>query len=130
MATTFLATVIGWYLVVFSCLILFKHQHVKAIVTNIAKQPGQFFILALFTFIIGLLMVVSHNFWILEWSVVITLFSWLILIGGLYRLFCQEAAQKTALAFVKKPLRMRVTAIVLLVIGLYLLAHIYFAPQI
>ena len=80
MLTTFLATVIGWYMVTFSLLILFKHKHIKSVMTDIIAHPGQFFILALITFILGLLVVVSHNIWVNSWPVSITIFGWIVLI--------------------------------------------------
>lgn len=126
MATLFLATVIGWYLVIFSLLILFRHEHVRLVITDIMANRGMFFILALMTLILGLVMVVSHNIWVMGWPVIITVFGWLVLIAGIIRLFFPDAAFKMKLAFINNPMKMNIAAVVFLFIGLYLLFHVYY----
>ena len=126
MATTFLATVIGWYMVTFSLLMLFRHEHVKSVVIDIMASRGLFFILAILTFVLGLLMVASHNIWVMGWPVIITLISWLVLVSGIIRLFFPDEAPKMGRAFLNEPMRMNIAAVVFLLIGLYLLSHVYY----
>lgn len=126
MATTFLATVIGWYMVTFSLLMLYRHEHVKSVVIDIMGSRGLFFVIAIMTFVFGLLMVVSHNIWVMGWPVIITLFSWLVLVSGIIRLFFPDEASKMGKAFFNEPMRMNIVAIVFLLIGLYLLSHVYY----
>ena len=129
MNTLFLATVVGWYFVIFSLFLLLRHDHVKAIMSELLAHRGLFFILALFTLIIGLLLVASHNVWVNEWPVAITIFSWFVLIGGLIRLFFPEAAIKMGHSCLAHPHGLKITGILLLIFGLYLLSHVYY-PQI
>lgn len=126
MATPFLAIVLGWYMVVFGLLVLIRRKQFGLIMTNILKHQESFFILALLTFTIGLLMVVSHNLWVMAWPVVITLLSWLILISGIIRLFFPEAIAKKARSLKEKPWGLIITALVILCIGIYLLVMVYF----
>ncbi len=123
--TTFLATVIGWYMVAFSLLILFKRQHVTSVMADIMAHRGQFFILAIITFISGLLVVVSHNLWVSDWPVSITIFGWVVLVGGLFRLFCSELALKIGQSFINEPMKVYTVAVALLIFGVYLLYHVY-----
>lgn len=125
MSTLFLATVIGWYLVIVSLLILFRHEQIKAVTTEILGQRGLFFIIAIMTVILGLLMVVSHNIWVTEWPLVITLISWLVLLSGLIRLFFPDTTIKMARAFTSHPVKMKITSLVLLLLGLFLLFRVY-----
>ena len=125
MITTFLATVFGWYLVVFSLFLLFKREEFKLVMTDVLAQRGLFFVFAIITVIMGLLLVVSHNIWIIGWPVVITLLSWLILITGLIRLFFNETASKMATSFLNHSASIPITAVVLLIIGIFLLFKIY-----
>lgn len=74
MATFYLAAVIGWYLVIVSLFLLFRHEAVNAAMSEIISQRGLLFILAIITIILGLLMVVGHNVWVMGWPVVVTLF--------------------------------------------------------
>ena len=125
METIFLATVIGWYMVIFGLLLLVKHDYVKSAMADVLAQRGLYFVLAIITVVLGLLMIASHNIWMMGWPVVVTLFGWLILIGGLFRLFCSDAAHKMGKEFLKAPMKMRIVGVVFLIIGVYLLLHVY-----
>lgn len=125
MITLFLATFLGWFLVILSFVFLFRTEPMKAVATNVIKDPGLFFIFALMTVIIGLFVVVSHNYWIMGWPVVVTILGWLILINGLFRLFFSERAVKLAKSVLKSTKKMRIAGIINLIIGLFLLVHVY-----
>jgi uncharacterized protein YjeT (DUF2065 family) len=128
MITEYLATVIGWYLVAVSLFMLFRQEQMKPIITDVMEQRGLLFVLAIITFILGLLMVTSHNIWVMGWPVVVTVFSWLVLLSGLLRLFCPDTVIKMGKSFLDNPIRMKIAGVVSLVVGLYLLFHIY-CPQ-
>lgn len=125
MDTLFLATVIGWYFVITSLFLLFRYEHAKSIASDIMDQPGLLLVLAIFTLIIGLLMVASHNIWVMAWPVVVTVISWIVLVSGLIRLFFTDAVVKIGRSFLDHPMRMRITAVVTLLIGLFLLYQVY-----
>ena len=55
MNTMFLATVIGWFLVIVSIFLFFRHEHMKSVMDDVIAHPGLFFVFAVFTLILGLL---------------------------------------------------------------------------
>ncbi|GGI87054.1 hypothetical protein [Legionella impletisoli] len=119
--TLFLAEVIGWYFVIVSLFVLVRRRKMEAILLNIASQPSLILILGIITIILGLLMVVSHNIWVMDWPVLITLISWLVLLSGLFRLLMPEWGVNIAnWWFTHQPYLIAVTVLYLL-IGLFLL---------
>jgi len=126
MVTFFLATVMGWYFIILSLYMLFKHENLRLVMTDILEQRALFFFVAIVTLIIGLLLVVSHNIWVLGWPLIITLFSWLILISGLIRIFYPETARKMANSFLSHPKRIKITGVVMFIIGIWLLFCVYY----
>lgn len=126
MITLFMATVIGWYLVIVSLFTLCQYEQVKSITAEILEQRGLFFIAAIITLILGLLMVASHNIWVMGWPVIITLISWLVLISGLLRLLCANTAKKMGQSFMANPVGMKVVSVVFLLLGLFLLLQVYY----
>ena len=126
MNSMFLATVIGWYMLAFGLLMLIRQQQMKSVLTEIIGHKGVFFIMALMTFILGLMIVVSHNSWVNDWTVSITIFGWFVLIGGLMRLFFLDEVLKMAKSLVKEPMKMKVFAVFCLIFGAYLLFHVYY----
>lgn len=125
MNTIFLATVIGWYLVIFSLIILFKQAYVRSVLTDIMLSRGLFFIMAALAFIVGLLIVVSHNVWVMGWPVIITIFGWLILLGSLFRLFFPETVHSMWGSMTHGAVLLNIFGIVSLIVGLDLILHAY-----
>lgn len=126
MNTIYLATVIGWYLIIISLFLLLRHEQVKSIIMDVMANQGLFFVVAVITLIMGLLMVVSHNVWVAGWPVVITLFSWLVLITGIIRLICADSAKKMASSFLSQPHGIHIAGVIFLIIGLFLLFKVYY----
>lgn len=124
--TLFLARVIGWYFVIISLYMLCCQQALKAIITDILGQRALMFFIALLTVILGLLLVISHNVWVMGWPVIITLIAWLVLIGGVYRLINPDLLTKVAQWWLRNPAYLIIAAIFYLIIGLYLLYRAYF----
>lgn len=125
MITNFLAIVIGWYLVITSLYLLLRYEQAKSVMIEVMEQRGLLFILAIITLILGLMMVTVHNVWVLAWPVIITLFCWLVLLSGILRLFCPDSVIRMGQAFIDDPIKMKVTALVFLLIGLFLLFQVY-----
>jgi hypothetical protein len=126
MVTLYLATVLGWYLIIISLFLLWRRDIVSGVMGEIMGQRGLLFILAVLTVILGLLMVVSHNVWVIGWPVVVTLLSWLVLISGLLRLLFPDIAIRMAQGFQRNPNRLIAVGVVLLIIGIFLLFNVYY----
>ena len=126
MSTVLLAVILGWFLVMLGTLILFQRENFAAAMTEAVEHRGIFVILAVFTFIIGLILVSIHNIWVMDLQVVITIIAWLILLNGLFRLFCQATAMKWMRSFLNHRGWMITAAIVFFLLGLFLLSGAYF----
>lgn len=126
MATQFLVMVLGWYLVVVSVFLVMRQEELRTVMHEVISNRGLFFVLAFITLILGLMMVVSHNIWMMGWPVLVTIFSWLVLLTGLFRLFYPSMAMSVAKSFLDNPVRMRMTGVLLFVLGLFFLMKAYY----
>ncbi len=126
MNTNFLATVIGWYFVIMSLLLLIRRDIVVTAMRELMGQRAVMLVVGIITLILGLLMVTSHNIWVMGWPVIVTIISWLILIGGLFRLYCPDTVYKIWNKTIDKSEKLTVCAVVTLIIGLFLLYKVYF----
>ncbi|WED42587.1 hypothetical protein [Legionella cardiaca] len=124
--TIFLAKVIGWYFVIISLCILFRQDLVKSVLGDILGQRALLFFIAIVTLILGLLLVVSHNVWVMGWPVIITIIGWLVLIAGIVRLVAPELSLRAGQWWLRNPTSLLVVSVIDLVIGLYLLYKGYF----
>ncbi len=125
MGTHFLAMVMGWYLVIMSLLLLFRHDHIKAVVMDVVANKSVFFLLSVISLIIGLLLVFTHSQWVMAWPVIVTVLSWVILISAIFRLFFPQLAIKVARKLLKSKTYLSSQGLLLLLVGAYLLYRAY-----
>ena len=123
--TMFLATIMGWYLIIFSLFVLLRRPIFISVMMDVLKHRASAFILALFTLIIGLLMVTSHNVWVKGFPVLITILSWLILISGVIRIFFLDEIIQQGKSLAAQGNKLTGLAIVLLILGLFLIYEVY-----
>ncbi|KTC79163.1 DUF308 domain-containing protein [Legionella cherrii] len=126
MNTNFLAAVLGWYLVIVSLLLLIRREIVVTAMRELMGQRAVMLVVGIITLIIGLLMVISHNVWVMGWPVIVTIFAWLILIGGLFRLYCPDTVYQIWNKLIDKYGLLITTGVISLIIGLFLLYKVYF----
>lgn len=117
----FLAKVLGLYLVITSLFMLIRHKLLMEMVEEFTESKVCLFVIAIITLILGILLVVSHNVWVMGWPVIITLFSWLFFIVGILRLFLIDKT-KTLITWWQKHTKILFSIIIIyLIIGCYLL---------
>ncbi len=125
-ATYFLAIVLGWYLVIMGIFLISRRGVILSAMNNIMAQPGLLLIVGFITLLIGLLMVASHNVWVMGWPVIITIIGWVAVISGIIRLFCPETVHHMWNRMLTKPETFTASGIVMLLLGFYLLFNVYF----
>lgn len=126
MGTTYLAAVMGWYLVIFALAMLTQHAHIQAVLKEVVGKKSLMFISGIISVILGLLMVFSHNVWTHNWNVVVTVMAWLVLLSGLLRLFFPAAANKWMRRLMQSKQHLLGQGFILLLIGVYILFNLYF----
>jgi len=87
--SNYLAEIWGISLVVISLAFLIKEKHLKRLFAAIETEDN-LFSWGVISLVIGLSMVLTHNVWVENWRVVITIFGWLSLLKGLFLLFSPE----------------------------------------
>ncbi|WP_253675041.1 hypothetical protein [Legionella micdadei] len=123
----FLAKVIGWYFVIMGLFLIARQQTLKTAINELVSDSALMVVVGAITLILGLILVIAHNVWVIGWPVIITVIAWLVLIGGLLRLFAPELGIRMAKGWLKNPRYFIVAALVYIIVGLYLLYRAYFA---
>lgn len=84
MATSlFLAKVFGLYMIIMGAVFLFSYARFQRAINAYFADPALILITAIMTTVMGILLVVSHNIWVWDWRVIVTLLCWTVLIKGL-----------------------------------------------
>jgi len=113
-----LAKIIGLYCVLVGLAMLLKPARCKKMVQDCAQFPAILDVAGVFTLILGLIMIVIHNVWVMAWPVLVTIVAWLVVIKGVVVLFMPEAVVDLGRKMSSANCCHVVAAIVTLVIGI------------
>ncbi len=92
--SAFIARLIGPLLLINAFAILVNRKGFAAMVTGAARNPAVIYLAGMMTLLGGLAIVQVHNVWCHDWSVLITMFGWMAVVGGSVRmLFPNELAK-------------------------------------
>ncbi len=121
----FLAKVIGLFLSISTLAIILRYKEFTLIEKEAVKNPLLIYVSGFFTLISGILIVVSHNLWVLDWRLIITIIGWITLFKGIFRIFYPKAVIK--LISQKHDNRLFLLAeLLFFFVGLYLIYYGFF----
>lgn len=90
--SVFFAQVIGVYLIVVTLAMLMYQQRFKKIMSECMSSPALMYCGGTISLLLGLLILIPHNVWVMQWPVLITLVGWYCVIQGAWRIFFPEHA--------------------------------------
>jgi len=90
----FLAKVIGIVSVISTAAVLIRYKESLTFEEEAMKSPLLIFLSGFLILTIGVILVVSHSFWVADWRLAITVFSWLFLLKGVGRIFFPNAVRR------------------------------------
>ncbi len=127
--TFLLSQIFGLYMVVMAIILLCRMRFYRSIVAGMKAQSSALIICASFGLLLGLFLVLIHNFWVMEPRVVITLLAWFILIKSILWLSLPEQmvamSQKlfSGMGYYFVVLILAIVGIFLMTKGFYLSIH-------
>ena len=90
----FLAKLIGPFALVVGLGILINRTTMRAVADEFIRNRALIFLAGLITMPAGLAIVLTHNVWVADWPVLITVLGWLATITGAFRLIAPQDAIK------------------------------------
>jgi hypothetical protein len=88
----FLAKLIGPLALALGLGVLFNRDAVRAVLDEFVRNRAILFLAGLITFPAGLAIVLTHNVWVADWPVIITIVGWLTAFSGAIRIVAPEGA--------------------------------------
>ena len=74
----------------------------------------------------GLSIVNTHNVWVLDWTLIVTLFGWALVLGGASRILAPRAVERAGGAMLDRPTTTRIVGTLWALIGAFLTFKAYF----
>jgi hypothetical protein len=119
-ASIFLARIIGPSLVTIGIGMLVNGPVYEAMVGEALQSHALIYLSGLLVLVGGLAMVNVHRSWGLQWPVIITVFGWLLVIGGVVRILAPQLVQTIGLAVYPHNAFMTGTGLAVLALGGFL----------
>jgi hypothetical protein len=90
----FLARLIGPVMTLVGISLLLNETAFRKMAMEFLRSPALIFFSGMILMPAGLAVVLSHNVWVLNWPVIITLLGWIAVISGALRVFAPDRALK------------------------------------
>lgn len=113
----FLAQLIGPTLLVIGLGMIVSRDAYRTMAQEFLGSRALIYIAGILAFVPGLAIVLTHNVWVAGWPVIITLFGWLALLGGIFRLVFPQEVTRLGSRIIAMPSALTVGGIVVLVLG-------------
>ena len=86
----FLAKLIGPFFLIVGAAVALNARNFPAIAEEFLRSPALIFLSALMILPAGLAIVLTHNVWVANWPVIVTLLGWISVISGAVRLIAPQ----------------------------------------
>ena len=116
-----LAKFIGAFIVVIAIGLLANLKTYKQVMSEVSKNFALIYLSGLFTFLIGLTIVIYHNIWVMDWRLIITLFGWMALIKGIWLIVFPGSVAKMASIYIRDIKLAVIPWMAMFAIGIYLM---------
>ncbi len=90
----FIARILGPVLLIIGIGLLLEGETFRAMAGGFVRDQGLIYLTGLLTLAAGLAILNVHHLWTRDWRVLITIFGWLFLIGGIMRILALSTAQR------------------------------------
>lgn len=118
----FLAKVIGLISIISATAVMVRYKESLAFDEEAVKSSLSTYVSGFVFLILGVLLVVSHSVWVIDWRLVITIMGWLVLLKGVGRIFFPHAV-KRLIVKKRKYHKFILGEVVVFLVGLYLLYY-------
>ncbi len=119
-STLFLAKIMGVCFALIGLGMLFNLKFYMKAYEAFFKDTGLLYITGFFILIMGLLLVLVHNKWMQDWTMVVTILSWMTFVKGASIMLFPESIVKMKKTFLKKGW-LTTSGVFILLLGLFLI---------
>ena len=126
-ASIFIARLLGPLFLLLGIAMLLKAAHFRAIMEDFLSRPAMMYLAGFFGLLGGIALVLSHNLWVADWRVILTLIGWITIVRALVAVYAPELVAKAASALLTNQPLLFAGEAMGIVLGLVLTYFGYFA---
>jgi len=122
-----IAKFMGPVMLVAGCSMFLNRKKMTAIFEDFVNSPGLIFFAGFIALILGLAFVIFHNRWVAGWPVLITIYGWLALVGGILRIGFPDLAISIGKWMLEKEMMLTVSGAANILLGAFFTYQGYLA---
>ncbi len=115
-----LAKLIGTTLLFFGLFILTGVERMRRIGRAFLDSEALMFMSGAITLPVGLAIVITHNVWVADWQVLITIIGWIAVFAGIARMTMSRAMMSFGERMLERPAMIAAPAVIMVLVGGYL----------
>ena len=125
--SVFIARIFGLCYLLVGAGFLFNRKAFKQVMADFCKNAALVFYGGILALVIGVVIILTHNVWVANWTVIITIIGWLALIKGIWIIVFPNTVSKFMQAYQKNENLLMVHSIGALIFGAVLTFFGFFA---
>ena len=122
-----IARLLGPLLVVAGLTMLANPKDPLEVARQFLASRALIYLAGILALLAGLAIVNTHNLWVADWPVVITLFGWLAILGGILRIGFPALTKSIGEKMLARPSQLRIIGLVQAALGVFLMYVAYAA---
>ncbi|MDP2927962.1 MAG: hypothetical protein Q8N80_04115 [Candidatus Omnitrophota bacterium] len=125
--SVFIARIFGLCYLIMGAGFLFNRKAFQQVMEDFCKNAAVVFYGGLFALVIGIVIILTHNVWVANWIVIITIIGWLALIKGIWIIVFPNTVYKFMQAYQKNKSLQIIHPIIAFILGTILSFFGFFA---
>ncbi|MBU1808991.1 MAG: hypothetical protein KJ661_05490, partial [Candidatus Omnitrophica bacterium] len=126
-SSTFIARIFGLYYLIIGVGIIFNRKAFQQLLDDFCKSAALVFFGGLFALVVGLAIVLTHNIWVADWTVLITILGWGALLKGIWLIVFPGTVFKFMQSYQKNKNMLIIQPIIVLILGVVMTYFGFFA---
>ena len=125
-SSIFLAKLLGPYCTIVAVGVLFNLKNYQKVMEDFFKNSALLYLGGVMALLFGLLIVLFHNLWAANWTVIITIFGWAGIIKGIWLIILPDSASKMPAVYQKNTALLKIHLLIIIALGVFLTVMGYF----
>ncbi len=114
------ARFIGPVMLIAAASMLLDRDAIRAVAEDFMSSPALIYLAGVLTLITGITIVTFHNFWVFDWRIIITIFGYICIVSGFFRMAFSTHVKKLGDWMLETRPIIRVAAVMNGLLGAYL----------
>jgi len=125
-SSMFFARLLGSYFVIVAIGVLLNLKIYQRMMEDFCKNVALIYLGGILALWFGLIVVLLHNVWVANWTVIITIFGWAGILKGAWLIMLPNTVTRFTEVYQKKTVALRIHLTVVLALGVFLMIKGYF----